>query len=857
MIDIEQFYKTNKLDESFDELKYLKANPEVEGFYQPYCNLMGISDKHRLFFHWSMYGSHPIHHVQQAKTDDAAQAKVIYLQPMQGLGNRLLQIDSAVAFAMEFYFQEIKICWSASKGFSDEKFEDMFDIFTLASMTPKITLINYEEFLYGRQEFIRLDEHFHQDDDLNYVFNTDKSYLLSEIKSKSFSLSSFASLDWIFGINLRHRNEYLQNRLALKEEVLTKINSYNIDQDFVGLHIRAGDALTSPWSEHYKKSKQEHYETIASNYNKVFLSTDNKEQEDYFKNKYPNKIFCTNKRFVDSNLQESDQKDYQLEALIDMVLLSKTKKIFGTNWSTFNQVASIIGSTERIQICDKSMANYESKKLTKSYTAITAIKNRFKILKASIHSWLLHDEIKEIVVVDYDSEDFDEDYLKNLDPRIKVIRVKNKKYFHLSDAFNTALSHATFDNIIKLDVDYVLNPYCTFEDFNMHNLDNCFITGNWKDKVLDNSFGFIEYLNGFLICKKKHLDEIGGYQGNENGYGWDDSDLHRRLGDELNLGHAHITLNGKNCPIFHIPHGDYVRSENYKNKDIQKSLQDNKKEAQEKEFLNKYYISLSTEMPKKSRTAYNLIINLHSPKLDVRKSELLYCLHSNLLNPEISHIHVLTENTDNWREFNDLVKTHSKYFTIIPTKDRPSFKEIFDYCHKNIKGNCIVSNADIVVNSSLSRIKIGSNTFLCVTRHEGSSPLMINENSNKVNIFSCDSWIFKSPMRYTLSDLPDDLCIGNMYSDSILNFYLRKSKYLCYNPCLDLFLSHKHETSVSTSLAMSDKEKYDLAMIWCERTGSDIERWDFATGLEACFTKNTKDKTYANKFYSWPEYAKE
>ena len=133
---------------------------------------------------------------------------------------------------------------------------------------------------------------------------------------------------------------------------------------------------------------------------------------------------------------------------------------------------------------------------------------------------------------------------------------------------------------------------------------------------------------------------------------------------------------------------------------------------------------------------------------------------------------------------------------------------------------------------------------------------MMNENSNKVNIFSCDSWIFKSPMRYTLSDLPDDLCIGNMYSDSILNFYLRKSKYLCYNPCLDLFLSHKHETSVSTSLAMSNEEKYDLALIWCERTGSDIERWDFATGLEPCFTKNIKDKTAANKFYSWPEYAR-
>lgn len=52
---IEEFYKFNNVDESFNEKLYLEIHPETAGFYQPYCQQNNIDDKHRLYFHYRNY----------------------------------------------------------------------------------------------------------------------------------------------------------------------------------------------------------------------------------------------------------------------------------------------------------------------------------------------------------------------------------------------------------------------------------------------------------------------------------------------------------------------------------------------------------------------------------------------------------------------------------------------------------------------------------------------------------------------------------------------------------------------------------------------------------------------------------
>jgi hypothetical protein len=55
MAGIDRFYEIVSLDEEFDENFYSLMYPETKKFYQPYCILNNISEKKRLFFHYSIY----------------------------------------------------------------------------------------------------------------------------------------------------------------------------------------------------------------------------------------------------------------------------------------------------------------------------------------------------------------------------------------------------------------------------------------------------------------------------------------------------------------------------------------------------------------------------------------------------------------------------------------------------------------------------------------------------------------------------------------------------------------------------------------------------------------------------------
>ena len=107
---------------------------------------------------------------------------------------------------------------------------------------------------------------------------------------------------------------------------------------------------------------------------------------------------------------------------------------------------------------------------------ITACKNRSKPLSISLQSWLLFDEVKEIIIVDWSSDE-SISHLTKLDSRIKVITVSNKKYFNQPQPLNLAASIATGDSILKFDVDHVINPYWNF--FQSYPIDkNTFVSGS-------------------------------------------------------------------------------------------------------------------------------------------------------------------------------------------------------------------------------------------------------------------------------------------------------------------------------------------------------------------------------------------
>ena len=195
-------------------------------------------------------------------------------------------------------------------------------------------------------------------------------------------------------------------------------------------------------------------------------------------------------------------------------------------------------------------------------SVVCACMNRQHVLQHTIRSWLSCEQIKEIVVVDWSSTP--EIDLDTTDQRIKLIRVNGKRHFHLGQAYNFAIKHATCEEILKLDVDYMFNPYSCYFDANTL-VPGEFITGDHRIGTMRDEHGFMRYLNGLTHMYKKDFLNAGGYNKRFIGYGHDDDDLYTRM-ENNNLERKFI--DNQKCCVFHIPHSDNERVDNYQRKNI-------------------------------------------------------------------------------------------------------------------------------------------------------------------------------------------------------------------------------------------------------------------------------------------------
>ena len=217
---------------------------------------------------------------------------------------------------------------------------------------------------------------------------------------------------------------------------------------------------------------------------------------------------------------------------------------------------------------------------------ITACKNRVNALKVSLSSWIQFDEVKEIIIVDWSSDE-PINYLTKIDPRVKVVRVEDKKYFNQPQPLNLAAIIATGEYIFKLDGDHMFNPYDNGIKDYMPN-DKQYFCGEVKTKnniqkwseekqvaYIDASqpvddykeyvttySPFYRYLVGMLMVKREHFYAVGGY--NEklgDCYAYEDDEMFERL-SLFGLEKVKYSVNSRS--FIHLPHGDDKRIENFK-----------------------------------------------------------------------------------------------------------------------------------------------------------------------------------------------------------------------------------------------------------------------------------------------------
>lgn len=231
-----------------------------------------------------------------------------------------------------------------------------------------------------------------------------------------------------------------------------------------------------------------------------------------------------------------------------------------------------IGTREKYffhyQLYGKKMGiNINIQSARKDISLLIACKNRTKNLKEILPSWHKVDSIKEIIIVDYDSEEDLNIVLsqeKFVYPKIKIVRVENEKTFNLGKAYNLAFDFSICDFIIKIDCDYKL--------LDSSWIDKCFKNRNVANYLIRGDYDFSRYTSGFFFVNRNMFPY---FREDLNGYGYDEIDLYNRIKSSNPQAKEVIMFDIDNY-IYHIPHENEERSQFYVTKDITLSEKNNR-----------------------------------------------------------------------------------------------------------------------------------------------------------------------------------------------------------------------------------------------------------------------------------------
>jgi hypothetical protein len=279
-------------------------------------------------------------------TDQASKNKQrfkLFLEVNNGLGNRLRSLASAANISIASK-RDFTLVWIINNHCRAD-FKDLFDL----------DFIKYYFFLNGIKFIVS-----NRTQPVGKIYSykkEDRPYIDDSIKDDIYIYSSCVLNNKLTSWTLEH--SFLCTLRPVKS-INDKIKDYSVKLDItncIGVHIRMGQIekeyeQTNGWYESSKNSLEEWREKSHWNIflkemlkllsenlvEKFFLCYDN----DFIKNEII-KFLPKSTVYIEREIFDRDKEDIEL-ALIEMILLSKTKYILGSNWSSFTEVAQKIGN---------------------------------------------------------------------------------------------------------------------------------------------------------------------------------------------------------------------------------------------------------------------------------------------------------------------------------------------------------------------------------------------------------------------------------------------------------------------------------------------------------------------------------
>lgn len=205
-------------------------------------------------------------------------------------------------------------------------------------------------------------------------------------------------------------------------------------------------------------------------------------------------------------------------------------------------------------------------RLAPCVSVVVTVKGRAAAWARHARSWLSHPMVGDCVIVDWSdpdrlAENKDIKELIREFPFVRIIRVEGEHGFHISRAMNVGLRAAFLPLVAKVDADVALVNHLWFSNA---------VRSVMKDDRLY-YHGKAKGLPGTVLVSRERMLRLDGYREDFDGYGWDDSWMYSRLNSIG--GEMHYFADGV---LFHEPHDDRARVENYENPNKRASWECNK-----------------------------------------------------------------------------------------------------------------------------------------------------------------------------------------------------------------------------------------------------------------------------------------
>lgn len=287
------------------------------------------------------------------------------LKPINGLANRLRVLFSYKIIA-DYLKLPFYVYWTKSDGFDETQLTDLISVSDLEFINEDVwneyrpVSFQIDKRISGTSEF-KLDSSRQTKSEL--MANRMMNGTFTKITAEVSNLPNWSFNDALVSKIPNHKKLYkeLVRSLSVSDKVKTESQQTLklFDNDVLGVHLRFGDAMdfrNPKHKMHTKNNLEKIIDTCENHSGKVFVSTDDQEVLNMFKNKLPNKLLFRKKQFVESKLNA--KKHGQFDAMVDLYLLSQTDYMLPTSPSSFGKFASDVGGGLYKKFNNESFYNF-------------------------------------------------------------------------------------------------------------------------------------------------------------------------------------------------------------------------------------------------------------------------------------------------------------------------------------------------------------------------------------------------------------------------------------------------------------------------------------------------------------------